>query len=380
MEELKVLLVEDSEKDAALILRELQRTGSSIIHRRVETAEDMNQALNEENWDVVLCDHVLPEFDGKEALQLLRRNDRDLPLIIVSGQIGEDVAVDAMKAGANDFVMKSNLKRLGPAVQREVREAREHRERHRVEEELRQTEEDLRVAKQVQLMKDEFIGMVSHELKSPLTVIIGALSVAGSEGVPPEEAADLVQDALTSANSLTLIIDNLLELSRYQKNRLALKFKSCDITDVVDTVVAKLQSRSRIHTLVKDVSADLPLAHADPLRVEHVLFNLVENAIKYSPGGGEVRISIKPDNSGLLVSVTDHGIGISLDDQKRLFQHFERLENFDSTDIEGVGLGLKVCQVLVEAHGGRIWLESVPGLGSTFFFTLPGGTSAETSG
>ncbi len=143
-------------------------------------------------------------------------------------------------------------------------------------------------------MKDEFIGMVSHELKSPLTVIIGALSVAASDGVPPEEAAELVQDALASAGSLTVIIDNLLELSRYQKNRLALKLKPCDVPEVVASVVTKLQPRSSAHKLVTEIPADLPLIPADPVRVEHVLYNLVENAIKYSPDGGEVRISVKP--------------------------------------------------------------------------------------
>jgi K+-sensing histidine kinase KdpD len=371
MSELKVLLVEDSERDAALILRELRRAGYSVVHQRIETAAEMTAALDTESWDVVLCDHALPEFNGMDALQLLRRRDAELPFVIVSGHIGEELAVELMKAGANDYVMKSNLMRLAPAVQRELRDAQDRRERRRLEEELHITEEELQVARQVDHMKDEFIGMVSHELKSPLTVIIGALSVAASEGIPAEEAAELLQDALDSAESLTVIIDNLLELSRSQKNRLALRVNPCDVSGVVANVVKKLQKKSDRHKLVAELPADLPLIPADSIRVERVLYNLVENAIKYSPDGGEVRISISRKGNDFIIAVADQGVGISPRDQLRLFRHFQRLEH-EGREIEGVGLGLKVCQVLIEAHGGRVWLKSAPGEGSTFFFTLPG--------
>jgi signal transduction histidine kinase len=293
MNELKVLMVEDSEKDAALILREMRRAGYEPMYRRVETADEMKAALNAESWDVILCDHALPEFNGLDALELLRCRDRELPFIIVSGHIGEDLAVEAMKAGANDYIMKSNLKRLGPAVQREIRDAQVRRESRHLQAELEKTEEELKVSKQVQQMKDEFLGMVSHELKSPLTVIIGALSVAVSEEIPPEEADELVRDALSSAESLGIIIDNLLELARYQKSRLSLSLQPCNVGEVVSSVVRKLQTKSPVHRLVTKIPEDIPTIPADPVRVERVLYNLVENAIKYSPEGGEVRIGLR---------------------------------------------------------------------------------------
>jgi len=267
MNELKVLLVEDSERDAALIVWELRQGGYEPVHRRVDTAADMNAALDSESWDVVLCDYAMPAFNGMEALELLRRRDRNLPFIIVSGHIGEDLAVEAMKGGANDYIMKSNLKRLSPAVQREVREAQERRDKQRVEHELRVAEEELSVARKVDQIKDEFIGMVSHELKTPLTVIIGALSVSISEGVPPQEANELIRDALASAESLTVIIDNLLELSRSQQKSLSLKLKPCDVSAVVATVVKKLQGKSARHKLVTAIPSDVPLIPADSIRV-----------------------------------------------------------------------------------------------------------------
>jgi signal transduction histidine kinase len=106
------------------------------------------------------------------------------------------------------------------------------------------------------------------------------------------------------------------------------------------------------------------------VRVERVLYNLVDNAIKYSPGGGEVRVAARLDGGHILVSVTDHGIGMKAEDRARLFQSFERLAT-EGVAIQGTGLGLRVCRILVEAHGGRIWVESEPGKGSTFSFTLP---------
>lgn len=371
MNELKVLLVEDSEPDAVLILRELHKGGYSLIHKRIETGEEMREALASETWDIVLCDHALPEFNSAVALGLLRAKDPDLPFIIVSGQIGEDVAVKAMKEGAHDYIMKGNLKRLVPAIQRELRDAQERREHKRAEEELRKREEELRVAKQIELMKDEFVGMVSHELKNPLTVITGALRVVLNQQVSRKEATELIQDALASADSLSIIIDNLLELSRSQKHSMTLMLEPYDVRKIAHIVVGKLEKKSALHKLTNDIFPDLPPIPVDPVRVERILYNLVDNAIKYSPKGGEVRISISRKENCFIVAVTDQGIGISSKDQQRLFQDFERLENWGSREIDGVGLGLKVCQVLVEAHGGRIWVESEVGKGSTFFFTLP---------
>jgi signal transduction histidine kinase len=115
----------------------------------------------------------------------------------------------------------------------------------------------------------------------------------------------------------------------------------------------------------------LPQVYADPLRLERILYNLLENAVKYSPQGGKIRVSVRPEGEYLVIGVSDQGIGISPSDQAKLFAPFQRLEEFRPEGARGVGLGLLVCRRLVEAHGGRIWVESEPGRGSTFFFTMP---------
>ncbi|MDO8578073.1 MAG: PAS domain S-box protein, partial [Dehalococcoidales bacterium] len=230
---------------------------------------------------------------------------------------------------------------------------------------------DITVRKKVDELKDEFIGMVSHELKTPLTVIIGALATATDLRIDSEQARVLLGDAVNHAGILANLVDNLLELSRQQSDRLVLNTTSLNVADIVQSVVKVLQSKSDIHHLVSDVSQTLAPAQADPLRVERIFYNLVDNAIKYSPNGGEVRITGRQEGELLIFGVRDQGPGISSDDQARLFQSFERLGATVKGAIQGTGLGLRVCRILLEAHGGRIRVESEKGKGSTFFFTLP---------
>ncbi len=228
---------------------------------------------------------------------------------------------------------------------------------------------DITERKKVEQLKDEFIGMVSHELKTPITVIMGAIYTAMTEGIPAEEARQLLEDAAFSTESLAGIVDNLLELSRAQTNRLMIGKEPLDMAQMAGRVAEKYRSGLAIHQVVIDIPAGLPRVPADRMRVERVLRNLIENAVKYSPHGGTITVFAYQQDDCLVVGVRDQGVGISAENQARLFRPFERLETADG--VSGVGLGLITCRRLVEAHGGRIWVESEPGKGATFLFTLP---------
>lgn len=230
---------------------------------------------------------------------------------------------------------------------------------------------DITELKKAERLKDEFVGMVSHELRTPITVMMGALYTLEDKRLPEEDRRQLLDDSIRSTEALASIVENLLELSRSQANRLVLKPEDMDLGEIARLVVNKLQKISVIHRLRVELPAGLLAVRADPVKVERVLYNLVENAIKYSPGGGEVRIFATDGDECLTVGVSDEGQGISQDNQKRLFQSFEQLGISNRSSMQGVGLGLKVCRILVEAHNGQIWVESEPGKGSTFFFTLP---------
>ena len=140
---LKILIVEDSEDDTLLLLRHLRRDGYNPIYHRVDSIEEVESALNSQKWDIVVSDYVLPHFSGLETLGLIQKNDLDIPCIIVSGRITDETAVAAMKAGARDYIMKDNLKRLGAAIERELAETEARRERKKAQEELREVSEKL---------------------------------------------------------------------------------------------------------------------------------------------------------------------------------------------------------------------------------------------
>jgi len=233
--------------------------------------------------------------------------------------------------------------------------------------------QDIEEQKKLDQLKDEFIGLVSHELRSPLTVIMGAISTALSESdyLPPEETRQLLQDALWETESLSHVLGNLLELSRAQIDRIFLHVEPVNIKAVVQDTIEQVKRQTTQHRFFADIPEEMPAVKADRLRLERILYNLLENAVKYSPQGGDIRVSAKPDEKGLVVAVIDNGVGLSPTDQDRIFGPFQRLEDTRPSEAGGVGLGLMVCRRLVEVHGGRIWVESEPGHGATFCFTLP---------
>jgi hypothetical protein len=232
---------------------------------------------------------------------------------------------------------------------------------------------DITERKKLEQLKDEFIGLVSHELRTPLTVIAGCLSTALTEWdrLPLGEAQQLLRDAVLESESLSHLVENLLELSRFQAQQLTLYAEPTNIQILITETVSKIKRQAPSHRFVTSIPRGLPLIDADPLRIERILYNLLDNAAKYSPPGSQIKVSARAEPERLVIGVRDRGRGLSLSEQAKLFSPFQRLENNRPDRARGAGLGLMVCRRLVEAHGGKIWVESKRGKGSTFFFTLP---------
>ncbi len=368
---LHVLIVEDSENDTLLLLRELRRSGYEPAHERVYTADGLSAAFEKQPWDIIISDFVMPQFSGLEALKLTKRKGLDIPFIITSGKISDDTAVMSMKAGAADYIMKDNLTRLGPAIERELQETSFRRESEKASKALKEREEELHVLKKIDQLKDEFIGLVSHELRTPLTVILGALSTVITEGdrLSTKETKQLVGDAFSEAELLSDILANLLELARAQANRLQINEEPVNIRETIVTTLNRMKQQMVSHPLSIDCDDSLTV-NADRVRLQRVLHNLLDNAIKYSAPKTKIEVFARRNNGEILIGVRDKGIGISPEKQGMLFEPFQRLEP-QNNNVAGTGLGLVVCRRLVEAHGGRMWVESQPGAGSTFLFTLP---------
>jgi PAS domain S-box-containing protein len=232
---------------------------------------------------------------------------------------------------------------------------------------------DITERKDLEKLKDEFVGLVSHELRSPLTVITGGIYTMLSEWkrLTERDKLQLLQDAAVESESLSRLLDNLLDLSRAQAGKLSLYPETLDINKLVRSTIKKIKLIAPEHHISVHLPKKLSSVTADRVKVERILYNLIHNAVKYSPANSNVEIFAVQGEQFLTVCVRDHGGGISDINQAMLFQPFQRLDKEGSSSTRGTGLGLLVCRRLVEAHGGHIWVESKLGEGSTFFFTLP---------
>jgi signal transduction histidine kinase len=373
--DLRVLLVEDSPDDANLVLRTLRREGFVPDFLRVETAEAMSAALDEGGWEIILSDYHLPRFSGPEALELLKEKGLDVPFVIVSGTVGEKAAIECMRAGARDYLLKGNLSRLAAALQRELRAAQDRRRQR--EEELRSAEIELarEQAERENRFKSQFLAQMSHELRTPLNSIIGFSELLERETAGPllpvqKEYLELV---LTSSRHLLRLIEDVLDLSKVSVGAADLRLESTSLETLVESVVSGLKplvSRGRV-TLDSAVASGLPELRVDPLRLKQILYNLLANGIKFTPAGGGVALRAQPEGDRCRIDVSDTGIGIRREDLPLLFREFQRLAPQDGVQREGTGLGLALTKRLVELHGGELSVESEPGRGSTFTVRLP---------
>jgi NtrC-family two-component system sensor histidine kinase KinB len=228
---------------------------------------------------------------------------------------------------------------------------------------------DVTKAREAEQLKDDFLSLISHELRTPLTTIQGAASLllSGGDDLPQEARDALRMDLINESERLSRMLKNMLALSAYQAGRLHIERDPFLIQPVLRQVAREVQARYPNHRMALDLPSHLPPAEGDEELMTQVVRNLAENAAKYSPGGGTITLGAVATGPEMTVSVRDEGPGIAPEQQERIFERFHRA----STGTQGMGLGLYLCQRLVEAHGGRIWVESVPGAGTTFRFTIP---------
>jgi signal transduction histidine kinase len=241
---------------------------------------------------------------------------------------------------------------------------------------------DVTREREAERLRNAFVATVSHDLRSPLAAIAGYADTLLSDGSWDRQTQrDFLEIIATSADTLTRLVDNLLDAATLEAGALRLEPEPVRVERIAERVVAQRQPLMPAHSLRVEASRGLPLANADPLRVEQIIGNLVDNALKYSPDGGPVTVRITrlagDQDAMLAVAVSDRGVGLTPDQAGRVFDRFYRAVDALGGAPRGLGLGLFLCKRLVEAQGGRIWVESVPGQGSTFHFTLPALTMAE---
>jgi signal transduction histidine kinase len=234
---------------------------------------------------------------------------------------------------------------------------------------------DITHEKEVERLKSEFVSLVTHELRTPLTSIVGYIELLldGDAGQLQDEQTEFIRIIKKNADRLTLLVGDLLDVSRIEAGAIKLKISELDLLSLIQEVAQSLrhQIESKNQKLQINAPGELPVVQGDPTRITQIITNLLSNAHKYTHAGGSIWLSVSPEERRVRVAIRDTGIGISKNDQEKLFTKFFRAEHQDSDMVPGTGLGLWISRSLVEMQGGTMEVLSEPGKGSNFSFTLP---------
>ncbi|MDP2346068.1 MAG: response regulator [Deltaproteobacteria bacterium] len=385
---LRALIVDDVEADALLVVRELRCGGFQVTFERVDTPEAMAAALAKQVWDVVISDHSMPRFSAPLALALLKERKLDLPFILVSGTVGEDIVVEALHAGAHDFMAKDKLARLNPAIERELRDTALRAERSKMQEQL--------------IISDRMASLgilaagVAHEINNPLAAVMANLAFVAADVAKlalelrmPDGAADdastewiatrlhtmedSLRDARESADRVRLIVRDLKIFSRADEE----KTGAVDVRRVIESSLRMAWNEIRHRARLVKEYGNISAVEGNEARLGQVFLNLIVNAAQAIPEGlaegNEIRVVTKQDGQGrVVVEVRDTGSGIPESVISRIFDPFFTTKTIG----EGTGLGLAICHRIVIGLGGELAVESQLGKGTTFRIVLPAAKSA----
>ena len=363
----QVLLIEDNPGDADLVRLRLVEGKSPVNVNCVNRLADGLASLSREIPSVVLLDLNLPDSHGAETFRRVLEHSPNVPVVILSGQDDEALAAKAIHQGAQDYLVKGSIS--SKHLERSIRYAVERQGLLRA---LEMTQ------KQQLEFKNRFLSHISHELRTPLTCIhqYVTLILDGLAGAVAPDQGDHLKTILKSVNQLHAMIRDLLEAARAEDGKMRIQPRCIMLGEVVHQAVAMLRPTATEKQIGLEVGLDqrMPLIQADPDRVLEVLINLLDNALKFTPTHGAIMVQgclVEADPSFAYMSVSDTGRGISTEAKNLIFDRLYQDPDSVDNNRSGLGLGLFICREIVRLHGGRIWVSSEQGQGSTFTFTLP---------
>jgi len=323
----------------------------------------------------------MPKMDGLELITRVLAAKPQILTILMTGHGSVDSAIEAMKRGASDFLTKPiSLDELFLRLRKVLEEKNRFMSLKDYAAELERANQEL---KRIDQMKSEFVSVASHELRTPLSAIKNAvqLILKGKTGEINETQVRFLSLAERNIDRLTNILNDLLNLSRIESGKVEMSLEDFDLKGVIELVAVSLKPQADVKSiqLETEVPEQLPMVYGDREKIEQILINLIGNALKFTPEGGQIRIMVEPypvhpeGESAQMVSVSvkDTGIGIPKEHLEAVFEKFHQVEGSLQRSLGGTGLGLAITKGLVEALNGKIWVESEIGKGSTFTLTLP---------
>ena len=367
---LHVLHIEDSEEDSELIHRLLSGNGIPCQMTRVETRPQVFDALQTKSFDLILSDCKLPRFSGFHALEIARALKPEIPFVFVSGTIGEETAIESLRNGATDYVLKDRLNRLVPAVRRALSEAEERTL-------CRQLQQRLREAGRMEAISALSNG-IAHDFNNILTIILGHTSLLTMESAHPDRVLEISETISEAARRAVEIVDQLLAFGRKSESHVV----PIDLNHYLKSRLDLMKENLRNQVVLRlEPHEGLPAIQADPYQLEWILLNLVENAVDSMPDGGRLVLStsiveadMHPEllhevDSGQYVSlkVTDEGMGMDAATRDHVFEPFYTTKERG----RGTGLGLPVVFGLVQSQKGCIDVQSELGQGTTVSLFFP---------
>jgi signal transduction histidine kinase len=362
---LKVLILEDVEADAELMVHELKNADFLPDWIRVDTENSYLTALAS-GPDLILSDYNLPQFDAFLALQLMQEQRLDIPFIVISGAITEDVAVEFMKRGASDYLLKDRLARLGQAVVRALEQRELREEKRRTDATLFKKSEDL-ARSNAELA--QFAYVANHDLQEPLRMVTSYVQLLEKryKGKLDPDADEFIGYIVEGTKRMKLLLAALLDCSRLDTGGHPLQMVECE--KVLENALQNL--RMVLDETKGNVTHNpLPAIMADETQMVQLFQNLIGNGLKFhGPQPPLIHISAKQEGTNWIFSFQDNGIGIDPQYFEKIFVIFQRLHGRDK--YPGTGIGLTIAKKIVERHGGQIWVESVKESGTAFYFTVP---------
>jgi signal transduction histidine kinase len=368
---LRVLHLEDDANDAAIVQGMLEAEGLVCELRRVETREDFTAALELSGLDLILADFALPSFDGLEALRIARERHPELPFIFVSGRLGEEVAIEALKLGATDYVLKERLSRLAGSVRRALHVVADRTELRRMEARLRQ-------AQRLEAM-GTLTGGIAHDFNNILGAILGYGERALRDAPLGTRLARDLEHIMAAGERGRMLVERMLAFSRNDVGERVAVHVEAVVREALDVVAAGLPQGVSLEATLK---AGRARAHCDAAQVREMVMNLATNAIQAMPSGGSLRVKLEILAVGtarvatigtlgvgqyIVLEVADTGTGIAPEVVERIFDPF-----YTTKDVNvGTGLGLSLVHGVVTDIGGAIDVASQPGQGSVFTVYLP---------